>query len=683
MQNRGSNNYFDREIKIGSISNKIAESATKGPLPVASNKIDVQFFAEGGNIITSIQSKIAFKAIGTDGTGVNVSGIITDDENNQIATFASSHLGMGCFYLKAQPGKRYKAEFNYADGTKNTVNLPIPIENGVSLSVDNSEIPRAIVKINAADAFYKQNKGKDFTLLIYSGGTASTIACRLDSQSITRNILKRRLKTGIATITLFSAANEPLCERLIFVQNYDQMSLAVNSPKTGYKKRERVDISLNVKNRAGDPSVGHFSVSVIDENKVPVDENSEHTILTDLLLTSDLKGNVEQPNYYFTNITKESVKNLDLVMLINGYRGFEWRPVLDNNYSATAFQPETALEIRGTAKISGGSAMHEGTVSLISSNPTTVLSEPINENGSFVFRNLFFTDTERFILQAVTANGDNSTKLTYNEDNQPLIVISQVQDHAPDNVNLSMTNYLENNKLRQEDYLKYNKVKMLKEVKVKAVKRNDYRSSALGGAGSADQVIHLGQLPVTGSLTQMVESRVHGARAYAMLRGDFDGLVILDGVPIDKAISGTSVPGGSRLDFINASDVETVELFYGSDAAIYGVRAGHGVIVITSKARGGLTENEITSTGILPISVPGFYKARIFYSPKYENLEQAGNRPDLRSTIYWQPELITGNDGNASFSYFNADGQGRYRVVIEGIDENGNLGRQVYRYNVR
>ena len=58
------------------------------------------------------------------------------------------------------------------------------------------------------------------------------------------------------------------------------------------------------------------------------------------------------------------------------------------------------------------------------------------------------------------------------------------------------------------------------------------------------------------------------------------------------------------------------------------------------------------------------------------------NHPDLRSTIYWQPELITDKDGNASFEYYNADRTGNYRVVIEGIDNKGNIGRQIYRYKV-
>ena len=77
----------------------------------------------------------------------------------------------------------------------------------------------------------------------------------------------------------------------------------------------------------------------------------------------------------------------------------------------------------------------------------------------------------------------------------------------------------------------------------------------------------------------------------------------------------------------------------------------------------------------------GYHKAREFYSPKYES-NITNTLPDLRSTIYWNPEIQTDKDGNASFTYYNADGKGNYRVVIEGIDEKGNLGRQIYRYKV-
>jgi hypothetical protein len=78
----------------------------------------------------------------------------------------------------------------------------------------------------------------------------------------------------------------------------------------------------------------------------------------------------------------------------------------------------------------------------------------------------------------------------------------------------------------------------------------------------------------------------------------------------------------------------------------------------------------------------GFYKARTFYSPKYTAANVNANIPDYRTTIFWEPNIVTSATGEASFSYFNADTRGIYRVTIEGIDANGNLGRQVYRYKV-
>ena len=115
---------------------------------------------------------------------------------------------------------------------------------------------------------------------------------------------------------------------------------------------------------------------------------------------------------------------------------------------------------------------------------------------------------------------------------------------------------------------------------------------------------------------------------------------------------------------------------------MYGVGGGHGVLVITTKQGGGLNPKDIASVGVLPITKTGFYKAREFYSPKYDNTTLSNRQRDFRSTIFWKPEIVTDKDGNASFDFYNADGAGTYKVVVEGIDNDGNIGRQVYRYKV-
>jgi len=131
----------------------------------------------------------------------------------------------------------------------------------------------------------------------------------------------------------------------------------------------------------------------------------------------------------------------------------------------------------------------------------------------------------------------------------------------------------------------------------------------------------------------------------------------------------------------SAEDVETVEVLKYASASIYGMNSAGGVLVITTKIQQGKELKDITSKGILPITARGFYKAREFYSPKYESATD-NELADLRTTIYWNPELVTDKNGNAEFEFYNADAKGSYRVIIEGIDEKGNLGRQVYHYKV-
>jgi TonB-dependent SusC/RagA subfamily outer membrane receptor len=600
---------------------------------------------------------------------------------------------MGYFYLEPEEGKTYTANIIFADGTQSMIALPVPDAKGIVLTVNNDSIPGASVRIQANAASYHDNRGKDYTLLIYSGGMVTTVTCKLDSPVICLDIIKRRLHTGIARVTLFSPAGEPLSERLLFIQNYDQLNLDINSDKTTYASREKISIKLNAKTRADSAVIGHFSVSVIDESKVPVDENTETTILTNLLLTSDLKGFVEQPNYYFTDVTDEKLKNLDLVMLTHGYRRFEWKRVLNDNYPPLAYQPETDLEITGTAKNLFGNPLAKAAVSLISTQSKQFISTVADGKGNFRFKNLLFTDSAKFILQAVNAKGKQYTKLTYNKDIPMPVNFLQASLQVDDANPVIPATYLENNEKQQEELNKlgFGKGRILKEVKIKSIKLNDkYETQSLAGAGHADQVVHSEDVKYGSTLAFALDGKLHGIGfsnpsdpqgGVPFIRGmgayGRPMLIIVDGVQLQS--SDNKTPPG--VNAINPNDVETVEVLKGASASIYGMQGGDGVLIITTKRGGGADPKDIASVGILPIAVQGYYKARGFYSPKYES-NLTNIRHDLRSTIYWKPELITDQDGNASFEYFNASGTGTYKVIIEGIDEKGNLGRRVYRYKV-
>jgi hypothetical protein len=670
MRNDGENAFFDQIIPVGSIlNNKIPESGNlTSPLPSA--KPDIQFLPEGGNLVAGVPSKIAFKAINTNGLGVEAKGVVVDNENRQVCSFASSYLGMGYFYLNPADGKTYRAKITYADGTQNTVDLPKVGTSGITLSVNSDSLSKAWIKIQAGKAYYQENRDKDFFVVISSGDVNTKIICPLDSAVISMDLLKRHLRTGIARFTLFSPNGEPLSERLVFVQNDDQLNLHISSDKPEYNKRGKVHIKLNAINTSGDPVAGHFSVSVTDESKVPVDKKTENTILTNLLLTSDLKGYVEQPDYYFTDTAATARRNLDVLMLTQGYSRFEWKQILGNNGQPLLYQPEKGLEISGIAKTLGGKPLDSGVASLISPLGGPALSRFTDNKGNFRFDSLAFTDTARFILSAVNAKGKNNTQITYKGEPEPEIPIKDSRKGSPD-VSVIMRGYLENNEKQQEELNKYGspKGRMLKEVKIKSTKLEPLTITP--GLGVADQVVDGNNISYGGGLAVKLMGALRGV-TLIQVGIDHHLAIARTGFPpvlMGVVWNGQLMPYDFDLNLIDISSVDRVEVF-----------KNEGVLAITTTA--GRQAKNMLSIGVLPIIVKGFYKAREFYAPKYEHPADNPNFEDLRSTIYWNPEVITDKDGNASFDYYNADGTGNYRVVIEGIDESGNLGRQVYRYRV-
>ncbi len=682
MRNDGDAAFFEQIIPVASVTdNKIAESSL--PRRVANGKPDIQFFPEGGSLVAGIRTKIAFKAIGPNGLAMDAKGVVTDSEEKEVCSFASGHLGMGYFYIEPSENKTYKAKVTFANGQGTTIDLPKAGTQGITLSVNNDSIPQALVKIEASKAYLQENRGKDYTVIIYSGGIATAVTCKLD-QEITLHILKRRLHTGIAGITLFAPTGEPLCERLIFVQNYDQLAIGVSADKDIYAKREKVSLTLSALNRRGDPAEGHFSVSVVDESKVANDDGKENNILTNLLLTSDLKGYVEQPAYYFNDTSAVALQNLDVLMLTQGYRRFEWKQVLADNDKPLAYQPEKGMEINGQVKNLLGKPIAQGSINLMTMKAGQILTATTDENGMFHFQNLTFSDTTHFMLNATNSKGKNTTKIIYFTD-KPLAVSQVMQPGSKIFEDNAMAALVENARKQRIDEINYGGLngKLLKEVNIKDKKiNNDYRTQSLAGPGNADQVMHADEIErVQGQLSTSLLGRLRNVRfvngvpvltKYAAFRGG----------PMLVVVDGAEMPAGYEIDFITVNQVESIEVLSGANSAIYGMGAGNGVLIITTKQGGGLDPRDIASIGVLPVMPKGFYKAREFYQPKYDNPALAQKQHDYRSTICWQPEIVTGKDGNASLDYFNADGTGTYKVVVEGIDNNGNIGRMVYRYKV-
>lgn len=690
MRNAGTDFFYAQYIQVGGTGKNTLVNKHS-----ALSKPDVQFFPEGGDLVVGLNSKIGVKAINSNGLGENITGEIIDDAGNRITKFATTHLGMGAFYLKTGSGKKYSAKIAGTGGQTLIVSLPDARDEGINLSVDN-RTDSLYIKVIANNNWLKNHKDAGYYLMAQSGGRVNySTVCKL-APDFTTEIPKSRFPSGIAQLTLLSQNGEPLGERIIFIRNDDTLKLALSMPATVYKPRQKVNVNIGI-NSTGLPGPASLSVSVINESRLPVNENAESTILNSLLLTSDLKGYVEQPNYYFLHNDAKTAADLDLLMLTQGYRRFEWKKVTDTSKSALAYQPETALSLSGTVKTPSGKAVSNAKVTFVASRQNFVTDTIADVNGNFKFNDLVLPDSAIIVLRGNKQNNNGNVKITVTPPDYPPVIKNFVNLDTSNNLTTVMANSKEDYDGRLKQYSLRNGIQ-LKEVKIKSsvIHKPDLAYSAnLNGPGNADQVIMGDALINCPSLMDCLNGKVfgvhfkngnaynnrQGARFSAVVSTGKNGAGSTDPPPLTIILDGLIMH--QSLNDINASDIYSIEVLRsGAYAAIYGSEAYSGALVITTK-RGNEHKNIVStaSAGLITVPFKGYYLAKTFYSPNYD-VPVALQTIDTRSTIYWQPDIVTGNDGKASFEYYNADTKGTYRIVVEGIDENGNIGRQVYRYKV-
>ena len=671
MRNFGEEYYFDKIISIGQVT---PDKVT------AQNLADVQFFPEGGDLLIGLNSKVAFKAVGPDGLGISVTGFITDQYERKVAEFKTEHLGMGFFFLQPQKNASYQAVVKFNDGSEKYFPLPQTVLEGYSLTCDNTDSVNLKVKISSTGS---RLSGEEITLIAQSNGVVHYVAKSKINDVIDGTILKKRFPTGILQLTLFSSANEPLAERLVFINHSDFLNINIKADKPTYSKRSKVKIFLDVKDPERNPTIGSFSAAVTDETKVPFNDDKEITILSNLLLVSDLRGFVEQPNQYFNILDNSKNRNLDLLMLTQGWRRFTWKNILSNSFPELIFKSEKSLEIKGIASQLNGKNLENADVTLFSTEGDVIfLTTKTNVEGKFSFQNLIFHDSTTFVLRAVKPKNKNNVKFLLDTPMAQLVTINKNHPASQINLNSSAVKHVGKDKnqhkpLRDTGML-YGNI-LLKEVVVTDKTINIRNSKNLNGSGNADAIISGEKLEKYVSLSDGIMFNmpagisVRNGVFYSTRDGGVQ--VILDGAFVDQ----------SDLSLIKPNEVEAVEILKeGPLTAIYGTRAyKSAIILVTTKPGGGNTKRNVATPGILTHSPKGFHKVREFYSPDYDN-QNIVNKviPDFRSTIYWSPRLVTDETGQVSFEFYTSDSKGDYKVTVEGINAYGKIGRQVLRFRV-
>ncbi len=627
-------------------------------IPSQLKDFDVQFFPEGGNLLSGNFQQVAFKAIGADGRAVEATGEVYQD-SVVIATVRTQHDGMGKFRLPVNPGKKFYAVMKTEDGVEKRFELPDVSETGWGLSISRKDSILSYRVIKGGNATLPEEL---YTVIHCRGIVVGMNRVNgLQRGSVNLNILPE----GISHIVLLDAVGNVYSQRLFFVKRNQRPELKITTNKPTYVARELVEMEIDFEEAYKGLLDGSFSISVTDDQKV-VQDSLEDNILSNLLLTSDLKGYIDNPAYYFNDTTLEVENNLDLVMMTHGWTRFDVSKLAKGEFDDLKYPLEVGQVISGKVNNFWGKKSKGANIILLSNYGLYRMAET-DEKGNFLIDGLAFHDSTSFLVQAVNAKGRRGVTVSVDQD----------EFLSP---RYTLPNTLEAKKKEDDFYKKFGqdyyyengeKVYVLDEVLVSRKKQKKsysfYDNLARYQLDSV-QIAEYSMMPIELIIQQLPgvtfekddegnDCFKHFGRTLYVLVNDFEES--MDQIRL--------IPSGA-LRNISMLDQMQGKIFFGD-------RGANGVLIISVEP--GWRPKDLGRPNILPFKIMGYQIPDEFYVPKYEiDSVRRDNRYDERSTIYWKPVVNISKDSPAKLSFYTADTYGKYSVIVEGITSKGVICRK-------
>lgn len=691
MQNFGETYFFKKQLKIISVPVNAPNSSPSSASAVVDKKNtpsstqtvqdpSIQFLPEGGSWIVGRSQKIAFKAIAPNGKGIAIEGEIKDSRLRQVATFKSNAMGMGYFTAIAEPEEIYTAFIKVGKNNYNQ-QLPRTKKSGTTLIVKNDFNLDSLVITVLSDI-----PNQPLTMIGQSKGLVCfTANFSAETKRRTIKIAKKLFPTGISQIILQSQ-DQILNERNFFIHHQDQLQVSLSSASTTYSNRENIPIQIKVSDANQQPVGGSFSIVVTDDNQVQKDEEADDNILSYFLLSSDLKGEIENPSTYFNGFNEQKNNDLEALCLTQGWVSYDWDLGKKPNYKV-----EKEYTISGKVTNISGKPVPEAKVTILGRNKGMMLGNTTsNEKGEFVFKDLPPMDSAVFVLKILNSKGKLGTLGVVVDEFRQLPIKSipspkTTVEEALDSVELNFV------ALKKQQY-KANPASGIALNEVTIVGKKTIKGSKnLNGPGESDQTITREDLERTRSKTllQVLMEQVKGFRTgtdnfYIQNRSV---KLIIDGFDVDD-VSYEVLDHFAHLKFFlnyyTVADLEGIEImiFEGNTTTYAQEFKGKGVFIeVTTKSGEGPYLKKAFNTVI--IKPMNYGDTKVFYSPKYTPATKSSKFPDLRSTIYWAPNVVTNTKGEANISFFSADKKGKYTVWIEGSDMQGKFGFKTMKLEIK
>ena len=669
--------------------------------------LTVSFYPEGGNLVMGTPCRIAFKAIGDNGQGVEVSGTIDQEEQAPIA-LTTLHDGMGQFTLTPTK-KRHTAEFTY-EGKKYTFRLPEPVDKGYTLMADNLRPGQLRGRLTGYAGCPDELLG---VMLICRGSVAYFDTLSIRGGTAGFAIPKEKLPTGVHQLTLFNAQGRIFAQRQLFINNgIEAGNIAVTTTNTQYEPFAPVTMHVQTTAPDGTPMPTTLSLSVRDNQDLGT--AYADNIFTNMLLSSELKGYIHHPEYYFESNDTEHTRALDLLMMTQGWTRYNWTQMARVEPFYIKHYVEDGLVIDGCVLGRLRDVPVEGaTVKLRLYSPDRSQKQETyvvtDENGSFGFAVEEFYDKWDMFLAVTKDDKELDCRIRLDRASRPAVrAYTDADTYLPLHPTAMHDTLVA---VEKDPFLQANpdSVFLLDNVDIHGRKKYiDFLTFKAYNA-EEDTELHLDQ----GKYTYMVRDYLT-EKGYNIDYSIYDGVIPVGTSTRDEYIEWSllqcpindrrvlwylhdensewmksSYTPGFDIDMEDVKsiivydspfeymaipfvkDVISPDLLYKINNPPLGDSGPHGLYVIDiTMYPKGLRKSKVK--GQRQTTFRGYTTGTEFYAPEYPDGPIKGD-VDYRRTLYWNPALTTDTNGQAEVLFYNNGYSKQFHISAEGITPQGVL----------
>ena len=660
----------------------------------------MQFFPESGELVHGLSSKVGFKALDANGKGEIIEGDIVDEKENSITTFKSNTLGMGSFFIaNSDSSKKYYARLKPSSNNKSLYPLPDVAAAGNMLSVYRQG-DKVILKVVSN---YIKNDSI-FVRISFRGVDLYEKKVSLNQGRYQSLISTAEIPEGIISFTILDNSKKPIAQRLYFNEK-PQSRLKINlaTDKEKYSKRALTNLNIQTSDYNGEAVKANTSVLVISKDELGTMQNLRQNILSYFLIDSELKGNIENPGYYFKN--KNSMHDdLDVLMLTQGWSKYNYSKP---NKSSLILNPEKSLTVSGRVNNLFSAKKGKKDVELTMMTSGTFKSfykQKTDSQGKFKFdlNDEYGKEIEVLIQTANKSDKKISNSVVLDQKKSPAILFEH--DKSIEQIDSIVEKFIEKSKKQKEIDEKFNLQFggiLLDQVKVNA-KMSPNKQKVTERYGKPKTVISgkeilskekkwsygLYSVLLFNYPDKVRIERMPDQTLYATVNNE-PTLVLVDGIVIPyydythiPNISPSEVKSFEIIENANGFAALYCEVFTDLSNCALVAPAWGNVIAIYTHAGIGLGGAQ-KPKGLTQTAVPVFAAAKEFYAPKYTNIQSDDwQHPDIRTLIHWQPILKTDDLGKTSTSFYNTDNKGKMMIVVEAISDEGEIGYQELDYEI-